>query len=140
MGLSVAMAGNAAWASGSIYDWFVALDTGPTVRLCSGPAWTSTTARGSGAGTTELHVFKSLWTNNNSLTCRYSTTSTFTVAVNQGLYVGSMYATANGQTAMVVLPAQVNGGTNNFLGLWNAYNRLEIVAIARDGTASWSYA
>ncbi len=36
-------------------------------------------------------------------------------------------------------PAAANNGTNNFLALYNAYNRVSITAVSEDNTSSWSY-
>ena len=48
--------------------------------------------------------------------------------------------TANGQTEMVLRPNTASGGTNNILGLFNAYNRVKASAICGDSTSSWTYA
>jgi hypothetical protein len=68
-----------------------------------------------------------------------ATSATATVAANQGTYVGTMYATANGQTSMVSRPAAASGGNNNFLGLYNAYNRIRIYSRSMDTTSTWTY-
>src|ERR1700688_1158878 len=44
-------------ASGSVYDIFGVSNAG-TLAICAGPAWTSTTARGTGAGTTQIDQTK----------------------------------------------------------------------------------
>lgn len=130
-------------ASGSIYDIF-AVNNGGALALCVGPAWTSTTARGTGAGTTELELANGIWTNKNSITNAWGgaagTTDLGPIAANAGTYLGSFYATANGQTAMQFEPARAAGGTNNFLGLYNAYNRVRTYARSQDSGASWTYA
>ena len=129
--LSVSLASSANWASGSLYDWFVANDSG-TIRLCSGPAWSSATSRGTGAGTTQISMLNGLWINTVSITCRYGAASTTTVAASQGTYVGTTYMTANGQTGMAFKPAGASGGTNNILGVYNGYNRVMVMAASRD--------
>jgi hypothetical protein len=40
---------------------------------------------------------------------------------------------------MAFKPAASSGGTNSVLGLWNAYNRVSVRAINRDGAGSWTY-
>lgn len=137
--LSVSMAANAAWASGSIYDWFVARD-GSTTRLCSGPAWTSTSGRGTGAGTTQLTLTSGIYLNTVSMTCRYATGSTFTAGALTATYVGSSFMTANGTTGMQFAPTRASGGSNNILGVYNAYNRVEMTSREGDSTATWTYA
>jgi hypothetical protein len=125
------------WATNTIYDWFIASDSG-TIRLCSGPAWSSSTARGTGAGTTELQRINGIWTNKNTLTCRYNNTTTFSVAANQGTYVGTIRTTAAGQTGMC-LQASGAGGAVCTLGVFNAYNRVWTSSVVLDTTSSWTY-
>lgn len=125
--------------SGSIYDLFVYSDSG-TIRLGYGPAWTSSTGRGTGAGTTQIGQVGGLWVNSNSITLRYSSIATTVVAANQATYVGSFYATANGQTGMAYYPAAAAGGNNCILGLYNAYNRVTVRSRSSDSTTSWTYA
>src|SRR5262249_33906351 len=59
--LSVAMAGNAAWASGSVYDWFVTVNNG-TVTICSGPAWTQNGPSPAPARNANLTQLSGIWT------------------------------------------------------------------------------
>lgn len=125
-------------SAGAIFDCFVISDSG-TLRLVTGPAWTTATAgagaRGTGAGTTELQRFKGLWTNKVSMTGRYGS-STTTVAANCGTYVGSIYMDGtNGQVS-----CHRSYGQSRKWGVWNAYNRIPITLIAGDGTASWTSA
>lgn len=133
-------------ASGSVYDIF-GVNNGGTLVMCVGPAWSagggSTTARGTGAGSTALtQTNGGIWTNTNSLTNCWGgasgTTDYGTVNANAGTYLGSLYATANGQTAMQFAPAPAAGGTNNFLALYNAYNRVQIYSMSQDNTATWT--
>jgi hypothetical protein len=102
-----------------------------------------TTKRGTGAGTTELVLNNGVWTNANSLTHAWGgasgTTDYGTVSANAGTYLGSVYITANGQTAMQFKPAGVGGGSNNILGLYNAYNSVAVRSQELDSTANWTY-
>lgn len=125
--------------SGSVYDVFVWNDSG-VIKVGSGPAWTSATARGTGAGTTELERKDGFWTNKNSITLKNGAgAGTTGIAANTATYVGTIYCTANGQTGMAFKPAPAAGGTNNILGVYNAYNRVLVTAACRDNTASWAY-
>jgi len=125
--------------SGKLFDLFVFLNSG-TLALGTGPAWSSSTVRGTGAGTTELQRKNNVYTNANSIALKVDTTaSQVTISVNQATYVGTMYATANGQTGIALKPAAAAGGTNNILGLWNAYNQTLIHAISSDNTSSWTW-
>jgi hypothetical protein len=50
-----------------------------------------------------------------------------TVAIDNGLYVGSFLATGNGQTSMALfINPPSNGGDNPTCGLFNAYNQEQI--------------
>jgi hypothetical protein len=127
VGLQVTLGSN--WASGSQYDWFVGINSS-TVTLCSGPAWSSDTARGTGAGTTELQLFKGLWTNKNSMTCRYGNATTFTCAANQCTYFGTSRMTAAGQTEDSAAKRYV----------WNAFNQVQrTLQNVTETTDSWNY-
>jgi hypothetical protein len=127
--------------SGSLFDLFAAVVSG-TLYFGTGPAWTSTTARGSGAATTELEMFSGVWVNKQSMTLRHGSASgnTVTVPARQGTYLGTFAASANGQTEMTFKPSAAAGGTANKLYLWNGYNQVPMHAICRDSTDTWTYA
>lgn len=124
--------------SGHLYDVFLWNNSG-TATLGAGPAWSTATTRGVGAGTTELQLKNGIWTNKNAITLHNNSVSSGSIAVNQATYLGTFYATANAQTGMAFDPTAALGGTNNFLALYNAYNRVRITARGRDSTASWTY-
>lgn len=144
------------WVSGKCYDLFVGSDSG-TVRLGYGPDWTVGTGtcvgatgtpsgpcsagwgRGTGAGSTELEFANSTCTNKNTLTARYDSTHTFSCAADACTYVGTGYATANGQTGVAISPAPTSGGANPIIGLWNAYNRVATNAQNIDSAANFAY-
>jgi hypothetical protein len=115
--------------SGKNFDLFVINDSG-TIRLVTGPAWTSDTARGTGAGTTELELYLGQYVNKVSATVRFGSASgnTVTAAARTATYVGTMRMTADGQTE--------DSKAKRFL--WNAYNRRPRVVFKGD-TASWTY-
>lgn len=120
-------AGPAAVANNSNYDYFVWDDAG-TVRLTRGPLWSSGTARGTGAGTTELEQVNGVWVNKIAITNG--------PAAQRGRYVGSVRS--NG-TATVDLIIPSAAGTAGFVGLWNNYNRTLLDLRASESTVSWSY-
>jgi len=128
-------------ASGSVYDILGVL-SGGTLNMCTGPAWTNTTSRGTGAGSTNIHQLNGIWTNTNSITnCWGGPTgiaTAGTIQPSQGTYLGSLYAVSNGNTSMVISPTKLSGGTNNFVALYNGYNRVRIVSTEIDGTTSWA--
>lgn len=116
--------------SGKNFDLFVVNDAG-TRRLGTGPAWTSDTARGTGAGTTELERKNGIWTNKVSMTLRFGSASgnTITVPANRGTYVGTMRASANGQCE--------DSLAKRFL--WNMYNRVARPLQRLESTDNWTY-
>jgi hypothetical protein len=121
-------------SSGGLYDAYVFLNGGsPT--LGAGPAWSSSSSRGSSAAIAQLN---GIWTNSGALTVNNGS-STYSVPANEGLYVGTFYATANGQTAMQFSPSAASGGSNNKLGLYNAYNRVRTISVESDSTNTWTY-
>lgn len=110
----------AACANNSNYDMFVWNDSG-TVRCTRGPAWSTDTARGTGAGSTELVRINGLWTNKNAITNG--------PAAFRGTYVGTIRT--NG-TATV-------DNTINARHVWNAYNRTTHSFVLEIPTDSWTY-
>lgn len=134
--LNVSLGSN--WVTNSNYDWFIALN-GSSATLCSGPAWTSDTARGTGAGTTQLQQLSGFNTNAVSITCNTSNSTSLSVPANQATYVGTMRTGLTGQTNYIY-GASATGGTAGVFGLWNAYNRIAIKTTVNDSNPSgWSY-
>lgn len=125
--------------SGKNFDLFVYSDGG-TVRLGSGPAWTSDTGRGTGAGTTELARINGVLVNAVAITLRFGSASgnTTSVSVSQATYVGSFRASANGTTTWEIGGAAVNGDPA-FLYLWNMYHRRLVTLSVRDTADEWAY-
>jgi len=123
-------AGPAAVGNNSNYDLFVWNDGG-TIRLTRGPAWSSDTARGAGAGTTELQRVQGLWTNKQAIANG--------PAANFGTYVGTVRSNGAAQIDWNPMPAASAGGSNAILGVFNAYNRVQVNGQSQDSTASWTY-
>jgi len=120
----------AAAAANSNYDMFVWNDGG-TLRCTRGPLWTSDTARGTGAGTTELSRVNGLWTNAFAITNG--------PGAGLGTYVGTIRTDATPACNMLFAPAAASGGAANRLDVWNAYNRIDVASTNRDSTATWTY-
>jgi hypothetical protein len=129
--------------SGKIYDLFVFLNSS-VVTIGAGPAWSSATAgsssRGTGSGTTQLQQTDGLWVNANTITLTNGATSYSSIPVGEAAYVGSVYMTANGQTGINFKPAAAAGGSNNIIGIYNAYNRTHLYSLERELTTDWTYA
>lgn len=128
---------NANHVANAIYDIFAFSDSG-TLRLGTGPAWTTATAgsgaRGTGAGTTELERLKGLYVNKVSMTARNGA-STYSVAAKSGIYLGSMLMDGtNGQVT-----CHRTWGASRKWGVWNVFNRKPIILKAGEATASWNY-
>jgi hypothetical protein len=129
---------DSALQSGNIYDIFLVNNSG-TLTLCTGPAWSTAASRGTGAESTQLTVLKGLSVNAVAIGNCLNGSTSLSVAAECGFYLGSVYMTGNGETSMQLKPPAAAGGTNNVLGLWNAYNRVRITAFSRDNTSNWTY-
>lgn len=119
----------AAVTTNSNYDLFVWNDSG-TIRCTRGPAWSSDTARGTGAGTTELEMVKGVYLNKVAITNG--------PAANRGTYVGTVRSNGSSQIDWK-LGGKAAGGSEAFLGVWNMYNRVRVSWNVQDDTTSWTY-
>jgi hypothetical protein len=113
--------------SGKNFDTFIASNSG-TIVVGTGPAWSSDSARGTGAGTTELELFEGAYVNKNAITLRNGS-NTYAIAARQALYVGSFRATADGQTE--------DSAAKRFLS--NAFNEMQRPMLKTDATSTWTY-
>jgi len=119
----------AAVTTNSNYDLFVWNDSG-TIRCTRGPAWTSATARGTGAATTELERVNGCWLNKIAITNG--------PAAQRGTYVGTVRSNASSQIDYI-LGGTAAGGTAAVIGVWNTYNRVLVTPLVRDSTSNWTY-
>jgi len=124
-------AGPAAVTTNSNYDLFVWSNSG-TLTLTRGPAWTSDTARGTGAGTTQIAMQNGIWTNAVAITNGPS--------ANQGTYVGTVRSDGSSQLNWTATPSAAAGGAEAKLHVFNAYNRVMFTGLSLDNTGSWTYA
>lgn len=140
VGLALALGSN--WSANTLYDAFVALNSGAPV-LCTGPAWSSSavgsSTRGSGSGTTQLALYKGLWTNAVSLTCRISNSATITAPANEATYVGTFLTNASAGQIDLKFGTAATGCGSAVLSVFNAYNRHETRATVINTTATWNY-
>jgi len=119
----------AAVTTNSNYDLFVWNDSG-TYRCTRGPAWSSDTSRGSGAGTTEIERVNGIWVNKVAITNG--------PGAQRGTYVGTIRT--NGTSSVdYILGGSAAGGTAAMIGVWNAYNRVFVSGMIRDTTDTWTY-
>lgn len=110
----------AAVANNSNYDVFVWNDSG-TLQATRGPAWTSDTARGTGAGTTELELFEGRYVNKVAITNG--------PAARRGLYVGTVRSDGSAQINDTLAKRYV----------WNNYNRVSREMMVVESTNTWTY-
>lgn len=129
--------GTSDWGANTNYDVFVVNDAG-TIRLVTGPAWTTASTRGTGAGTTELERVKGLVFNKQAMSARYSPSGTMSVAARRGTYVGTIH-TAGAGSINYLFGSVGAGGVAADFGIWNMYNRAPVSTFVGDNTASWTH-
>jgi hypothetical protein len=145
--VSAASAGQV--VSGQVYDvWWV---HGGANRIClamsasggGGGGWASdsggsSTARGTGYSQLDRST-RAYTTNKNSITnCFNAATNYGPVSANQGTYLGTVLATANGQISYV-FGAAASGGTAATLTVWNMYNRVTTPTTVVDNGTAYTY-
>lgn len=128
--------------AGNIYDVYAIYDATWTAKICVSPAWGSLTSRG--AGTSDIHRgVTGYFTNATALTDCYSgedgETNYGTVPKDRGTYLGSFYASGNGEITVNFTPSPASGGSGPVLGLYNAYNRQNVCSTNQDSSGSYTY-
>lgn len=112
-----------------IHDVFATFQ-GNALILVTGPGWTNsgagTSARGSGAGTSQLVAVNGVYTNAVQMTNAANGSSTYVVPANTGTYLGTILISA---TAGVVV-CNLSYGQSKQWGVWNNYNRVNTVVKA----------
>lgn len=119
----------AAVAANKLYDIFVWNDGG-TIRATRGPAWSSGTSRGTGAGTTQLTLQNGIYVNANAITNG--------PGANLGTYVGTIGSNGS-STIDFILGGSGSGGVAAVLNLWNYFNRVSVLATVVDSGTSYTY-
>lgn len=119
----------AACAANSNYDIFVWNDSG-TIRATRGPAWSSNTSRGTGAGTSEIDFTTAFPTNKNAITNG--------PAANRGTWVGTIRTNGSSQVDYS-FGGSASGGVAGSFGVWNMYNRASSLAKVTDNGAPYIY-
>jgi hypothetical protein len=145
--VSAASAGQV--VAGQVYDvWWV--HSGAN-RIClamsassgGGGGWASDTggsitARGTGYSQLD-RVTRPYITNKNALTnCFNGATNYGSVSANQATYLGTIFATANGQSSFI-FGGSASGGTAALFGVWNNYNRVSVTTNVTDSGTSYTY-
>jgi hypothetical protein len=119
----------AAVTTNSNYDVFVWNDAG-TLRATRGPAWSSATSRGTGAGTTQLTRVRGIYTNTVAITNG--------PGAGYGTYVGTIRSNGSSQIDYI-LGGSASGGTEAVLNVWNMFNRVDALATVTDSGTSYTY-
>lgn len=134
---------------GQVYDvWWV--HSGAN-RIClamssstgGGGGWAfdtggSNTARGTGYSQLD-RVTRPYTTNKNALAnCFNGSTNYGSVSANQATYLGTVYASANGQISYT-FGGSASGGSAALFGVWNMYNRVNISTDVMDSGTSYTY-
>ena len=139
--LSLSLSG---MTSGKNYDVYFYVKSG-TAKIDLGPAWTagavagSNTARGTGAGSTELIQQNGVWVNKNAVTTLVNSDSLpayngSVTTTTVGTYLGTIRAISATATADCGLQA---AGTPNQRFVWNFWNRKQRPMQALESTGSW---
>jgi hypothetical protein len=118
VGLTLTLGSN--WAANTLFDDFITLNGGVPVQ-CTVP-WTSSGA-GTSARSTALSIYAGMQTNATLATCRISNSSTFSMAANQGTYVGTFLTNSSTGQVDLKFGTQAAGGGAAVAGIWNMYNR-----------------
>lgn len=119
----------AAVANNSNYDIF-GWEDGSTKRATRGPAWSTDTTRGTGAGTTELESLQGVYVNKVAITNG--------PAARLGTYLGTLRSNGTA-TYDYILGGAGLLGVEAKLYLWNYYNRLPVNPLVMDTTVTWNY-
>lgn len=101
-----------------------------TATLSRGPFWSSDTARGTGAGTTQITLVGSTYTNTVDITNG--------PGAGLGTYVGSIMTDGGGATVTWKLGTAAAAGGEAWLGVWNVSNRTFTGTAIQDTTATWT--
>lgn len=126
---SVGSAGPAVVAANTNYDLFVWSNAG-TPTLTRGSPWTSPTARGTGVGTTELIKVNGVWLNAVAIANG--------PAAQRGTYVGTVRSNATSTIDYQLGSRGANGGAG-IIGVWNCYNRVNVLMRVQSTTTSYTY-
>lgn len=132
-------------SSGNVFDvwWSTANSNICVATNGSGGGWASdtsgsNTARGTGYSQLNRSV-RGYYTNANSIaTCYNGSTNYGSISANRATYLGTFYATANGQTGYIFGGA-ASGGTAGVIALWNYYNRATTGTNVIDTAAGYAY-
>lgn len=110
-----------------VNDWFIWDGGASPLYISHGPDWTDDVTRSAG---TALVRVNGIWLNNASITNG--------PAAQRGTYVGTTRSNASSQLDWI-FGGIAAGGVAGFLGVWNAYNRVNVSTMVGETLANWSY-
>ncbi len=114
----------------SVYDIFL-WKNGAIPVISRGPPWTTTTTRGTGAGTTQLQIV-------NGFLCNAVGIANGPLA-GYGLWIGTVATNAAG-TIDFIYGSSGTGGIAASFGIFNYFNRQQITTSVIDSGANYTYA
>lgn len=126
------------WVHGGVNRICVAMSTGSG----GGGGWAADTGGSNtvrGSGYSAIDRTRGYPTNTNSVTnCFNAATNYGPVSAHQGTFLGTFFATANGQTSFTFGSNATGGGQAASLYLWNAHNRVDVKTSVSDSATSWT--
>jgi hypothetical protein len=131
VGLGLSLGGSANFPSGANFDIFIFL-VGATPTL-GAVQWTNPTTRA-----LSLSVFGGFLTNAGVATMLTGPSTSQSVPINQGTFLGTFNCSANGQTEWV-FGAAASGGSAARFRLCNYYNKVLFTTSVVDNGASYTY-
>ena len=121
----------------NLYDIFAVVSSGSAALCYDVNPWTNASTRADGIAQGANGYF----TNASTIATCANNGSTIASSITAGnaTYLGTFYASATSTTSWNLNPAPASGGTNNCVCLYNAYNRVNVQAIEREGASQWPY-
>ncbi|HWA89067.1 MAG TPA: hypothetical protein VG889_03465 [Rhizomicrobium sp.] len=116
----------------NLYDIFAETGRAGVPELCTGPAWANVTTRSAAIAKNQ-----GIWGNSGSMTCTHAAAA-FSCPAYSCTYLGTLYALSDGHATMQLGPAIHGGGPALCLCLYNAYNRVPVVAEGLDNDPAYS--
>lgn len=128
-----------------VFDIYASLQSGNVIL--SAMYWGNNSSRSSnaggksGTGNATITQINGIWVNNAPISASdsFNGATGYAIPQYQGTYLGSFITGSAGQTSIALKPAAASGGSDNLIGVFNAYNRVKAYSICRDSTSTWTY-
>lgn len=133
VGLQLNMGGAANFTINTNYDLFLTLISG--VPKIVAVAWTNNTTRA-----TTLSIFAGFLTNTGSCTAQTGPSTSFTLPINQGTFLGTMQTTGTAGQSQFVYGGAASGGSAASFNLANYYNLVLFNTMVIDNGTAYGYA